>query len=50
MYSYIQQTTKVEFFKKVILDSDVIIYDLPNCDPVEVETAIQTLKLEELKT
>ena len=50
MYSLTNKTTKVEFFKKVILDSDVVIYDLTYADPQEVETAILTLKMEQLKT
>ena len=50
MYLITKKTSKVEFFKKVILDSDVIVYDLAHCDPMEVETAIITLKMEQLKT
>ena len=34
---------------QLILDSDVVIYDLEHCDLEEVELAIKTLKMRELK-
>jgi len=34
---------------QLILDSDVIVYDLEHCDLDEVELAIKTLKIRELK-
>lgn len=42
-------TTKLTFLSRVILDSDVIIYDLNTCDLEEAEFAIKTLKMGEYK-
>ncbi|EAS02125.2 Dpy-30 motif protein (macronuclear) [Tetrahymena thermophila SB210] len=42
-------TSKLTFLSKVILDSDVIIYDLNSCDLEEAEFAIKTLKMGEYK-
>jgi adenylate kinase len=39
------QTQKVSFFEEVILNSDVIIYDLNQCDLKEAEFVISTLKM-----
>jgi adenylate kinase len=36
---------KVKFTQDIILDSDVIIYDLNTCDLQEAEFAISTLKV-----
>lgn len=38
-------TKKITFLAKVLLDSDVIIYDLNSCDLEEAEFAIKTLKM-----
>jgi adenylate kinase len=38
-------TTKINFLAKVILDSDIIIFDLNTCDLEEAEFAIKTLKM-----
>ena len=46
-------TGKIKFFEEIILNSDVIIYDLNTCDLKEAEFVISTLKLhkfEEKKT
>ncbi|CAD8079439.1 unnamed protein product [Paramecium primaurelia] len=37
--------SKMSFLQKVILDSDVIVYDINTCDHSECEYAIKTLKL-----
>jgi adenylate kinase len=39
------QTEKIKFFEDVILNSDVIIYDLNQCDLKEAEFVISTLKM-----
>lgn len=39
------QTQKVKFFEDVILNSDVIIYDLNQADLKEAEFVISTLKM-----
>jgi adenylate kinase len=44
---HIVDTTNLEVFTKIILDSDVIIYDLNTCDLNECEFAIKTLKISE---
>jgi adenylate kinase len=38
-------TSKISFTQDIILDSDVIIYDLTTCDLKEAEFAISTLKV-----
>lgn len=38
-------TSKVNFLSQVLLDSDVIIYDLNSCDLAEAEFAIKILKM-----
>lgn len=36
---------KLAFFQDIVKDSDVIIYDLHSCAPVEAELVIKTLKM-----
>lgn len=38
-------TLKVSFFQEVVLDSDVIIYDLVHASATEAELVIKTLKM-----
>jgi adenylate kinase len=38
-------TSNVRTFQKILLDSDVIVYDLNTCDLKEAEFAIKTLKM-----
>ncbi|KRX09632.1 P-loop containing nucleoside triphosphate hydrolase [Pseudocohnilembus persalinus] len=40
-------TSKISFLAKVLLDCDVIVYDLNTCDLEEAEFAIKTLKMGE---
>ncbi|EGR27078.1 hypothetical protein IMG5_201950 [Ichthyophthirius multifiliis] len=42
-------TKKVDFLSKVLLDSDIIIYDLNTCDLEEAEFAIKIFKMGEYK-
>lgn len=37
--------SNVKTFQKILLDSDVIVYDLNTCDLKEAEFAIKTLKM-----
>lgn len=43
------KTTKLAFLGQLILDCDIIIYDLTTCDPEEAEYAIKTLKIGDYK-
>ena len=50
MYFYNNsKTEKVKFFEDILLNSDVIIYDLNTCDLKEAEFAISTLKINQFK-
>lgn len=49
MYFPLTQTQKVSFFEEVLLNSDVIIYDLNDCDLKEAEFVISTLKIHPFK-
>ena len=42
-------STKLNFLERVILDSDVIVYDLLNCDLNEAEFAIKSINYYGLK-
>ena len=48
-YFPLTQTQKVSFFEEVLLNSDVIIYDLNDCDLKEAEFVISTLKIHPFK-
>jgi adenylate kinase len=37
--------SNINTFQKILLDSDVIVYDLTTCDLKECEFAIKTLKM-----
>ncbi len=39
----IVDTSKLSFFKQIILDSDVVVYDLNSCDYEECEFAIKSM-------
>jgi hypothetical protein len=43
------KSTKVNFLGQLILDCDIIIYDLTTCDPNEAEYGIKTLKMGDFK-